>query len=55
LRKLPKKVTKTYLPEALKLLHVPTKWEDLSSSDAAATEDYSDATSEESFNQFHSE
>jgi hypothetical protein len=47
LRKLPKKATKTYLPEALKLLDVPKEREDLSSSDAAATEDDSDATSEE--------
>jgi hypothetical protein len=43
------KATKTYLPEALKLLDVPKEWEDLISSDAAATED-SDDTSEESFN-----
>jgi hypothetical protein len=50
LRKLPKKATKTYeyLPEALKLLDIPKEWEDLSSFDAAATDD-SDATSEESF------
>jgi hypothetical protein len=47
LRKLLKKATKTYLPEALKLCDVPKEWEDLSSSDAAATEDDSDATSEE--------
>jgi hypothetical protein len=42
--------TKTYLPEALKLLDVPKEWEDLSSSDTAATDDDSDATSEEYFN-----
>jgi hypothetical protein len=50
LRKLPKKATKTYLPEALKLLDVPKELEDLNSSYAAATEDDSDDTSEESFN-----
>jgi hypothetical protein len=49
LRKLPKKSTKTYFPEALKLLDVPKEWEDLSSSNAAPTEDDSDATSEETF------
>jgi hypothetical protein len=49
LRTLPKKTTKTYLLEALKLLDVPKEWEDLSSSDTAATDD-SNATSEESFN-----
>jgi hypothetical protein len=38
------------LPEALKLLDVPKEWEDLSSSDADATQDDSDATSKESFN-----
>ena len=50
LRKLSKMTTKTYLPEALKLLDVPKEWEVLSSSDAAATEDDSDTTSKESFN-----
>jgi hypothetical protein len=54
LRKLPKKATKTYLPEALKLLDVPKEWEDLSSSaissDAVTAEDHSDDTSEETSN-----
>jgi hypothetical protein len=54
LRKLPKKATKTYLPEALKLLDVPKELEDLSSSgaslDAITTEDHSDDTSEETSN-----
>jgi hypothetical protein len=54
LRKLPQKATKTYLPDALKLLDVPTEWEDLSSSgassDAVTTEDDSDDSSEKTSN-----
>jgi hypothetical protein len=54
LRKLPKKATKTYLSEALKLLDVPKELEDLSSSganfDTITTEDHSDDTSEETSN-----
>jgi hypothetical protein len=50
LREVPKKATKTYLPEALKLLDVPKEREDLNSSDAPATEGDSVASSEETFN-----
>jgi hypothetical protein len=50
LRKLPKKATKTYLPEALKLLDVPKEVEDFSSSDAFTTDDDSDDTSKETSN-----
>jgi hypothetical protein len=35
LRKLPKRATETYLPEALKLLDLPKEWEDLSRSGAS--------------------
>jgi hypothetical protein len=38
------------LPETLKPLDIPKEWKDLSSPDAAATEDDSDASSEEYFN-----
>ena len=47
LRKLLKKATKTYLPEAVKLSAVPKESEDLISSDATTKEGDSDDTSEE--------
>jgi hypothetical protein len=57
LRKLPKKATKTYLPEALNLLDIPKEWEDLGSSGASSdpitTEDGSDDTIEETSNKFN--
>jgi hypothetical protein len=54
LRKLPKKATKAYLPEGIKLLDVPKEWEGLSSSgtssDAVITEGHSDDAGEETSN-----
>jgi hypothetical protein len=52
-REIPIKATKTYLPEALKLLAVPKEWEDLSSSDSPTTDDDSHATSDQISNKFH--
>ena len=51
LRKLPKTAIKTYFPEAIRIFSPPKEWEDLSSSEATATEDDSDDTGEEISNE----